>query len=158
MSQEILNGAKIYRLLATGTTDIYIGSTCGTLERRLWHHNHCAANPNQKQTAAHKLYEEGRTVAIELVENVICQTIDELKARERWWIENTPNCINKNIPGQTWQERHKKREKEIKEYMNVFRAIPHECECGAVISKAEKARHERSQKHITKMAAKISPE
>ena len=39
-----------------------------------------------------------------LIENVNCETVDQLKARERFYIENTPNCVNRNIPTRTAQE------------------------------------------------------
>jgi hypothetical protein len=35
---------------------------------------------------------------------VNCETVDQLKARERFYIENTPNCVNRNIPTRTAQE------------------------------------------------------
>jgi len=140
---------KIYRLTATGTTDCYIGSTCSSLAKRLYNHNWCVAHPDtQKQTAACKLYEDGRTVAIELIEDFPCTSKQELGVRERYWIENTPTAINKNIPGQTWQERRAKNETDHKEYMALYRAFTMTCECGAEIRQAEKARHERSKKHL----------
>ena len=163
--------AKIYRLIAVdtdggfvtspggmitrvwkGTEDVYIGSTCSSLKTRLHAHNFAAANPDsQTQSAACKLYEGGKKVVIELVENYPCKTKEELNARERYWIENTLTCINKNIPGQTWKERAIKRDTEIKEYMMIYRATKHECDCGVVVGYADKARHMRSKKHIEKM-------
>lgn len=147
-TEDNYEDSKIYKLTATGTTDCYIGSTSGSLQRRLWHHNHSAANPDtQKQTRACSLYEGGRTVAIELVEAFPCANKTELNLRERYWIENTPTAINKNIPGQSWKERAVKRDTEIKEYMTIYRAMTIECGCGKSFSRAEKARHERSAFH-----------
>ena len=147
--------AKVYRLVAAGTVDVYIGTTCSSLEKRLYQHNFAVANPQTtRQCTACKLYEGGRAVSIELVENFPCANKQELNVRERWWIENTPNCINKNIPGQTWKERAVKRDPEIKEYMTIYRAMLFECECGATVSRAEKARHERSKKHQTHVKIK----
>jgi hypothetical protein len=141
---------KIYRLVATGTDQVYIGSTCGTLNQRHWHHNYTAAHPeSQKQTMACKLYEEGRTVAIELIEAFPCESRDELLARERYWLENTPTAINRNTPGGLgWKEARERRKEEFIAYMGEYRAIDYECECGAKIKRCEKARHERSKKHI----------
>ena len=149
VAKDNYKDGKIYKLTATGTTDCYIGSTCSTLAKRLYSHNWCVANPDtQKQTAACKLYEGGRTVVIELVEDFPCTNKQELSARERHWIENTSTAVNKNIPGQTWKERAVKRDTEIKEYMALYRAFKITCECGAEFGQAEKARHERSKKHL----------
>ncbi len=140
--------AKIYRLVGTGTDKCYIGSTCGTLERRMWHHNHCAKNPTQKQTAACWLYENCSTVTIELIEKYPCASKAELDARERYWIEATPTAINKNIPGRTWQERRAVNKEGWEEYMKEYRAIMITCECGKEIRKADNARHLRSAYHM----------
>jgi len=144
---------KIYRLVATGTEDVYVGSTCATLERRLWHHNHTVVNPKQKKTTACKLYEGGRTVAIELIEDFPCTTKQELLVRERYWMEASPTAVNRNTPGGLgWKEARERRAEEHQAYMAAFRATDYECECGAKIKRCEKARHERSAKHITAMS------
>ena len=168
--------AKIYRLVATGTVDLYIGSTCGTLERRLWHHNYSAISEKQKKTSSCKLYEGGRTVAIELIENFPCTSKQELNIRERYWIETTPNCINTNIPGRTCKERYatnptykaKHREymkkpeqvqkrKEIratdewKAKDKARRTAEYTCECGAVVTVHSKGKHLKTKKHTEAM-------
>jgi len=141
--------SKIYRLVFTGTDKCYIGSTRGSLEQRLWHHNHSANRPDsQTQTVACEYIRTHSGTAIELVEAFPCASKEELNIRERYWIETTPTAINKNIPGQTWKERAIKRKDIIKEYMSAFRAERYTCGCGKELGKAEKARHERSAYHI----------
>jgi hypothetical protein len=149
---------KIYRLVATGTDQVYIGSTCGTLKQRHWHHNYTAAHPeSQKQTMACKLYEEGRTVAIELIEAFPCESRDQLLARERHWLENTPTAINRNTPGGLgWKAARERRKEEFEEYMDEYRAIDYVCECGAEIKRCEKARHQRSAKHQALLLEKLT--
>jgi hypothetical protein len=149
---DYANG-KIYRLVATGTEQVYIGSTCELLAKRLYNHNWCAAHPeSQKPTMACKLYEEGRTVAIELIEAFPCETRDQLLVRERYWLENTLTAINRNTPGGLgWKEARERRKEEFIAYMGEYRAIDYVCECGAKIKRCEKARHERSKKHIALM-------
>jgi len=142
--------AKIYKLVFTGTTDCYIGSTTVSLNLRLSHHKHQALHPDkQKQTTACHYIQTHSGVAIELVEEFPCDTKEQLNIRERYWIENTPNTVNKNLPGQSWKERAIKRKDIIKEYMTTFRAERYTCVCGKEIGKAEKARHERSAFHRT---------
>ena len=108
--------AKIYKLVAPGTLDCYIGSTCGKLDQRLWHHNHAYSHKEkQTQCSSSKLYDFCKDVSIQLVESFPCASKQELEVRERHWIENTANCINKNIPGQTWKERYEKDKDHISE-------------------------------------------
>lgn len=119
---QYLDG-KIYKLFILGIEEIcYIGSTTNSLEWRLAHHKHQASNPNQSKCGASVLFEEGNEVQIELVEEYPCDTKAELEARERYWIEQNPNCVNKNIPTRGWKERWiKNREHNIskhKEWVN----------------------------------------
>ena len=150
--------AKIYRLVATGTDQVYIGSTCEPLAKRLYNHNWCAAHPeSQKPTMACKLYEEGRTVAIQLIEAFPCESRDQLLARERSWLENTPTAINRNTPGGLgWKAARARRQEEHEEYMADYRAIDFECECGAKIKRCETARHQRSAKHQALLLEKLT--
>ena len=141
--------AKIYKLIACGTEECYIGSSCSTLEKRLYQHNYAVANPEKtKQTSASKLYEGGRKVSIELIEHYPCTSKKELDLREKHWIETTETAINKNIPGRDYKERREARKESYDEYMKEFRAKKFECECGSSIGFAEKARHLRSKKHL----------
>lgn len=141
---------KIYRLVATGTDAQYIGSTCGDLEKRLYNHNWAVAHPGtQRQCTASLLYEGGRTVAIELIELFPCTTKAELLERERYWLERAPTAVNRNTPGGLgWQEARARRQEEHDAYMIAYRAQEYTCECGVTIRRVEKARHERSQRHI----------
>jgi hypothetical protein len=109
MGEEKYSDGKIYKLVAAGSLDCYIGSTCGNLAQRLWHHNHAFNNKElQNQCSSNKLFELYGNVSIQLVETFPCKTKDELHKRERYWIEQTPSALNRNLPGQTWQERWEK--------------------------------------------------
>jgi len=97
---------KIYKIYIPGLEDVcYIGSTTWVLTKRLNQHFHQAKNPEQNKCASAILFEEGNEPIIELIENFPCNSKDELNVRERYWIEQHPEAINKNIPGRTWRER-----------------------------------------------------
>ena len=122
-------------------------------------HNWCAANPDKTpRTTACRLYEGGRAVVIELVEAYSCTSKQELDARERHWLELHPTAVNRNTPGGLgWKEARARRQEEHEAYMAAYRSIDYECECGASIKWCEKARHERSKKHLKALAEPCTP-
>ena len=85
---------------------VYYGSTTQTIRKRL----HCHKN-NYKQHVDGKrgymssfaLFEKG-IPQIEQVEEVHFENKNELMNRERFYIENN-RCVNKNVPGKTYEER-----------------------------------------------------
>lgn len=101
------SNAKVYKLYVTDIKDTcYIGSTCNILSQRLSQHKYAARGDTQKKCAATVLFlEYGDEVIIELLEDYPCDTKEKLLERERYWIEQTDGALNKNIPGQTWEER-----------------------------------------------------
>ena len=89
---------KVYVIRNTTSNSIYIGSTLLHLEKRLYHHRQ-----NLLKCRSHILL-QCPTATIELLEEC---SADMRKERERWWIENTPNCVNRNRPGRTVEDRRK---------------------------------------------------
>ena len=109
---------KIYKLIDNTNKKIYVGSTCErTLAKRL--SNHIAAyrfylkNKNHFLTSFEIL--QNGDYKIVLIENYPCHSKEELKARERHYIEKL-DCINKNIPLQTDQEYREAHKDEKQEY------------------------------------------
>ena len=100
---NIYSRGKIYKITSEQTDKIYIGSTIQTLNRRFSQHNFtkkkCSITSNQIVK-----YEDAK---IELIENYPCNSKKELHARERYYIENTPNTINLLIPTRTIKEWNK---------------------------------------------------
>lgn len=100
---------KVYKLyIADDISNCYIGSTCNSLEQRLAQHKHAAHSDTQKKCAATQFFLESDKIKIELIEEYPTTSKRLLEDRERYWIEQIETCINKNIPGQTWQERWQK--------------------------------------------------
>ena len=111
--------AKIYKIVCNDTGLIYIGSTCEpTLARRLAKH---VGNYREWERGKHNYITsfkiiEGNNYDILLLEDCVCETQDQLRARERYYIE-TIQCVNKNIPNRTnkeYKETHKENYKEFK--------------------------------------------
>ena len=166
------NESKIYKIVDNTNGNIYVGSTTQTyLCQRLQGH---VKNYKQYLKGAKNKYMtsfiilENRNYDILLLENVECNTKDELKVRERHYIE-TLKCVNKNIPGRSFKEyydanpeynkqRNKKYDEENKEKRQQYRMDNKDkilerkqrtfvCECGAMIQCYSNAKHLQSKKH-----------
>ena len=93
---SIYSNAKIYKITGGGLT--YYGSTVQKyLSKRMSHHKSSANKTSSKQIVNFP------DCCIILVEVFPCNSKDELRARERYYIENN-ECVNKCIPGRTQQE------------------------------------------------------
>jgi hypothetical protein len=129
---------KVYKLVSNQTDKVYIGSTTQPLAKRKGGH-----------IATYKCYQEGKgnyvtsfeiikydDCDIVLLENVNCESKDQLHARERHWIESVMDCVNKNIPTRTNKEyvaekrkqRREQERKEIQEFEETRKAIRDEIE------------------------------
>lgn len=97
---------KIYKIIDNTNNNVYVGSTCKNLSSRLADHR-----------TSYKRYLKGairyitsfdviknNDYDIVLIEKCPCDDKDELHKRERFYIENTPNCVNKVIPTRTGKE------------------------------------------------------
>jgi hypothetical protein len=86
---------KIYKLVSPNTDKVYIGSTIRTLSSRFKGHL------TNMDTSAKEL---GLPLAIILIEEYPCSCKKDLELRETYWIRNTPNTINKNMPRRSLKE------------------------------------------------------
>jgi hypothetical protein len=162
---------KIYLIRSPSRPDIdpYYGSTIGTLKGRFSVH---ISNAKTHNKSSKILIDIGDAI-IELVENYPCENKYELECRERVYIENNP-CINKFIPTRTRKERRELNKDNKKKYNIEYYEInkreilmqrkkyyeinkrkilmqqqdKYTCICGSIIRHNEKARHERTQRHI----------
>ncbi len=111
------NNGKIYKIISNLTEQVYIGSTVLSLAKRKANHKY-----------NYKRYQEGKCnyttsfeliklgdIDIILIEKYCCLNKEELLKRERYFIENSKNCINKTIPIRTDEEK----KKHIKAYHEI---------------------------------------
>jgi hypothetical protein len=80
---------------------------------------------------------------IELLEQIEYNEKIELINREGFWIKNTSN-VNKHIMGRSHSQYHK----DNIEYRSQQQKIRLTCDCGAIYSKSNKSRHEKTPKHL----------
>ena len=187
------NDSKIYKIVDNTSDKDYIGSTIHKyLSQRLQKHLQIIEDIKrglERYVTSYSIL-KNNDYDIILIENVNCETADQLKARERFYIENTPNCVNRNIPTRTAQEYYHQKYienkdtilEERKQYYNdnkekVLQRVKayqdnnpekkkennhewylkhkeqlnqrYECECGSIVRRRDKARHNQTKKHLT---------
>jgi hypothetical protein len=139
------NFGKIYKLVSPNSEKIYIGSTCKKyLCQRMADHNSrfrkWDLNNNEKYYSSFEIMKCGE-VKIILLENINCNTKDELLKKEREHIEsNKNNIINKNLPTRTRKQYYQDNIVSIKEKKNKIV----NCECGKNYTHTNKSKHLRS--------------
>jgi hypothetical protein len=112
MADNRYKNAKVYRLVNTVDDEIYVGSTCSPLPKRLYEHKQKAnLYPNRR------VYQHFDTIGFEnvkivLIEEYPCNNKMELERRERHWIEETKAGLNKILPTQTKKE-YREKNKEV---------------------------------------------
>lgn len=176
MTDRYLNG-KIYTIRSHLTDDIYIGSTCLPLPKRLYKHR-----------SGYKAYSQGLfnyitsfeilkfdDHYIELLEPFPCCSKAELEKREGECIRSMP-CVNKVVAGRTHREWIEDNKESIAERGKIYYEINKEkiaetraayyeeklkinartqitCECGGIYNKSSLNTHRKTAKHLTLMAA-----
>jgi hypothetical protein len=167
--------SKIYKIFSIDSDDVYIGSTTETLSTRLSRHKSNYKrylNGKHHYITSFKILEKNN-YDIVLIEECPCNSKQELHERERYYIENN-NCVNKYIPCRTakeyCQQNKDKKSEYQKEYYKEYRQKNKdkikeyqkekiECNiCGCKISRNYLARHQRTNKCLTKKNSVAIPD
>ena len=165
--------AKIYKIVDNTNGNIYIGSTTETylsnrLSKHLSHYKSWIKHKRSRYTTSYEIF-KNNDFYIELIENINCNDIYELRNRERYHIDNN-ECVNKNIPNRTKKEYYQDNKDKIKEYYQTNKDKIKEyykvyyveknkdklkekvtCGCGCSINKNNILRHKKSKKHLDLM-------
>ena len=99
-----MNGSGfIYKLSCKNSLKTYYGSTTGDIANRLKEHIH-----KYKRGVKHSYGDiiAGGNYCIEELDLIDFEDKNELRERERFYIMNDKNCINKNIPNRTSKDWH----------------------------------------------------
>jgi hypothetical protein len=155
---------RIYKLFVEGIEEIcYIGSTTQDLKRRLTLHKCSANNLDLNQSASACFFQEDNNVLIKLVEEGPFESKHDMELRERYWIEQTPQATNTNIPTRGWKERwlanhehnlakHKEWLAANAEHVKEYSSRP---EVKARATQNEKARYDAGYKDVRNSAKKV---
>jgi hypothetical protein len=92
--------AKIYEIVSDMTRDIYVGSTCLSLEDRFKDHKYSLTRWNNGKGSYFTSFKllEYSDASIRLIEHYPCNSQEELHKRERYWIESLRHTVNKCVP------------------------------------------------------------
>ena len=176
---------KVYRIISNQTDRVYIGSTAATLSKRMaehrsGHRSYLAGIGARTSSSDIVQYDDATIV---LVEDCPCENKEQLWARERFHVENTPNCVNERIPGRThaeyaavnkvaiaaWQATYRAENKEAlarygkaryeanKDAIRERGAVIVVCECGAGVQRSSLWLHRKSKRHTSWMEGIAPP-
>jgi len=116
---------KVYCIRSHATVGCYVGSTTQPLSKRFYEHkkdyNKWIANNNLKYVSSFKVLEHGiDDCYIELIENVSCNSKNELARREGEIMRITDNCVNKKIEGRTKKEYYDDNQQKYTDYQKKY--------------------------------------
>ena len=144
------NNGKIYKIIPNiekaEEGEIYIGSTTNErlCQRMTFHRNNYKKWKDGKTpniTRSYILFEKYsvKNCSIILIEEVNCETKDQLLSRERYYIEST-KCLNKCIPTRTIKEWYEDNKDKIKASNKQYREN----------NKDEKQKYDKQYREVNK--------
>ena len=125
MVKDFVNG-KIYKIASKETNKIYIGSTTGSLDCRMYRHQqaYCLYNNNLgAKIYVFELFDEVgfENCYIELICDYPCEDSQELAIEEgRHQMLNLYNIVNKNIAGRTTRQYYIDNKESILEHKKIY--------------------------------------
>ena len=152
MDETKYKNGKIYMIWNTQTHDIYIGSTVGSLHKRMYNHRNDAL---RGKSSHRKLYSLMNALGIEqfrieLLEYCSCSSREELRRREGEKIRELKASLNMNIAGRTNAEYRLDNIDYYRCYNQQYRA-DHKQE----LSTYSKAYRETNKEHLTVLHKQI---
>ena len=141
--------SKIYKIIANGTDNIYIGSTTKLFlsQRMYFHRKNYDYWKNKNHGAKLAVYDLFNDFGVEkcqiiLIEEYSCKSKDQLRMREQFWItQNKDNCINVN-------RAYRSRDNDLKDMRDNSKKKIRCKPCNQIIRKGHIWDHLRSKKHI----------
>jgi hypothetical protein len=152
---------KIYKLVSFQSEYCYIGCTTARLLSERMAKHKCDYKRwlagTQHYITSYELLKHDDCKII-LLEKYPCKSRDELEARERYWLDNSINCINKQKPTRTQKEHYEENKEHFKQYKREWylkRKDTHNqkskerviCDCGANICRAALKGHLMTERH-----------
>ena len=161
--------AKVYCIRNYNDNDVYVGSTCQPLSKRMADHR-MAMNSKKRDfnmSLYVKMREQGaNNFYIELIEEYPCENKEQLRAKEGEYIRSL-STLNRRIEGRTKKEYKQDYKEQIKvqgkeyyktrseticaknrQHYNEIASVKMTCDvCGSIHNKKNKPLHLRTKKH-----------
>jgi len=137
---------KIYKLVNDVDGEIYVGSTCLDLAKRLYTHRHapCFYYGGKKTPVYEHMDRIGKeAMKIILVEMFPCKNKMELEQRERYWIDKLEPSLNKCKPQRTREEKANY----MKSYNQKYKQTDKYKSWRTTYDKTEKGKAGRARQH-----------
>jgi hypothetical protein len=160
------SNGKIYKIEAINgdKEDIYVGSTTKAyLCQRMAGHKYLYKKWKLGGVSHYKSFEIFDKYGVDnciitLLENVNVNSKDELLTRESHYVK-TLECVNRIVPNRSRKEYRddnkeilieikKKYYEENKKAILLKMSLKYTCECGTISRSSDKARHNKTKKHI----------
>lgn len=170
---------RIYKLVNKVNDKIYVGSTCNSLRQRKAEHKSSSTNPKKSETYVYKHLNEicWSGVEIILIESYPCKTKDELRKRERYWIDELKPELNMRLPDRSKHEyyidnkndldakgraKYQENKQHVLEVTKLwfdnnkdkmlawrkqYKQQKYHCECGTICTQGSKSSHVKTKKH-----------
>ena len=151
---------NFYRIVSSNTEKVYVGSTEHTIEERLHQHesNYRRFQDGKDCYVSSSEVLDFKDYSIQLIETKDCETRKDRFKFECEFIIDTPNTVNKYMPGRTVSQWHLDNKEDQKgKYLNYYRINKeqiktkqkhkHACPCGGKYTTANKTLHMNTQKH-----------
>jgi len=162
--------SKIYKIIDNTNNNIYIGSTTLQLNQRLGEHKrrytyYLSNNENKKYNCSCYEILKNNNYKIVLIEELNCKDKNELRYKERYYI-NSLDCINKiKNPIRSIEEKKEYEKKWVKNNPEKLKEIQKTyyekvknklcekrkekiiCECGCEVTKVNISIHRKSNRH-----------
>jgi adenylate kinase family enzyme len=119
-ANQYVNG-KIYMIVSSETDAIYIGSTTQSLKRRLSEHRRDYKHYLQgkcRYISSFELIKFSDSCEITLLEAFPCESNEELRKREQYYIKQHPAAVNKQNAYTSPDQRKENMKKYMKKYNN----------------------------------------
>lgn len=125
--------AKIYKLVNSIDSKIFVGSSCQDLCVRKATHRYMARYEPHRAVYLHLNTIGWENVKIILIEKFPCKDREEMKKREHFWYEQLKPCLNERVPFSTPQNALKKNQERDARFMarhKEERTFVIQCPCG----------------------------
>jgi hypothetical protein len=117
-----MTSINFYKITSTNTDKVYVGSTKHDINERLKQHeaNYRKFKDGKYHNVTSFEILECKDYKIELIENKFCESKEQRNTVECNYIINTPNTVNRNLPGRTREQYYQDNKEELLNHQRQY--------------------------------------